>query len=141
MRISDILRGKGVDVVHVPADASIAFATGLLHRHRIGAVLVMDGDTIAGVLSERDIVRGLAARGAGLLDHPVSGCMSAPVVTVELDSTVDAALELMTQRRFRHLPVMHSGRLAGVVSIGDLVKHKIEETEREAAELKNYIAA
>ncbi len=141
MLISEILTDKGRDVVHVGADASIAEATALLHRHRIGAVLVMDGDAIAGVLSERDIVRGLHANGASVLDHNVRGCMTTPVVTVRPGDRIDDALEIMTERRFRHLPVLDQGRLVGVVSIGDLVKHKIEAAERETADLKSYIAA
>jgi CBS domain-containing protein len=141
MLISEILHSKIGQVVCVSVDASMAEATGLLHKHRIGAVLVMDGDAIAGVLSERDIVRGLHAKGAAVLDHPVRGCMTTPVATVSPRDRVDTALEIMTALRFRHLPVLDDGRLVGVVSIGDLVKHKIEETEREAAELKTYISA
>lgn len=128
-------------VVTVGADAHVHQALALLHRHRIGAVLVMDGDEIAGVLSERDIVRGLHAVGAGVVDHSVTRCMTAPVVTVTPADSVDQALALMTERRFRHLPVVDGGKLVGLVSIGDLVKHRIEAAEREAAELKGYIAA
>ena len=101
----------------------------------------MEGEDIVGVLSERDIVRGLHAKGAAVLDHSVRGCMTTPVVTVTPCDRVDYALEIMTEHRSRHLPVLEDGRLVGVVSIGDLVKHKIEEAEREAAELKTYIAA
>ena len=141
MWISDILRHKSGAVVCVDANASVREAVALLHTHRIGAVLATQAGAIAGVLSERDIVRGLHAKGAAILDGPVHRCMSAPVVTVEIGDTVDAALALMTERRFRHLPVMEEGRLAGVVSIGDLVKHRIDAAEREAAALKDYIAA
>ncbi len=141
MWISEILRGKGAAVVCVDSHAPMREAVALLHAHRIGAVLATQDGEIVGVLSERDIVRGLHALGAAVLDGPVHGCMSAPVVTVDPRDTIDAALALMTERRFRHLPVLDNGRLLGVVSIGDLVKHRIEEAEREAAALKDYIAA
>jgi len=140
MAVSAIIEGRG-PVVTVGAGAHVHEALALLHAHRIGAVLVMDGDEIAGVLSERDIVRGLHATGAGVVDEPVTRCMTAPVVTVTPADSVDHALALMTERRFRHLPVVDGGRLVGLVSIGDLVKHRIEAVEREAAELKGYIAA
>ncbi len=141
MLISQILHTKGADVVCVAGDASIAHAVELLHRHRIGAVLVEESGQVVGVLSERDVVRALHSVGAGVLARTVRDCMSAPVLTVDSDDRVDAALAIMTERRFRHLPVLHGGALAGVVSIGDLVKARIDEAEREAAELKDYIAA
>ncbi len=141
MWIRDIVRDKGGEVVCVDAGVAVRDAVALLHAHRIGAVLATEAGQIAGVLSERDIVRGLHTVGARVLDEPVHGCMSAPVVTVGLGDTIDSALALMTERRFRHLPVIDGGKLVGVVSIGDLVKHRIEEADREAASLKDYIAA
>ena len=141
MLISEILRTKGGNVVCVSAGTRIAEATALLHKHRIGAVLVTDGGSVVGVLSERDIVLGLHTTGAAILDHDVRHCMSAPVVTIAPGDRMDHALEVMTTRRFRHLPVFEGSKLVGVISIGDLVKHKLEEAEREAAELKSYIAA
>lgn len=140
MRIGAIIEGRGA-VVTVRANAYVRDALALLHTRRIGAVLVMQDDDIVGVLSERDIVRGLHTEGAGVVDELVTRCMTAPVVTVTLDDSVDQALALMTERRFRHLPVVDAGCLVGLVSIGDLVKHRIEAAEREAAELKGYISA
>ncbi len=140
MRINAIIAGRGA-VVTVGVGAHVRDALALLHTRRIGAVLVMDNDEIAGVLSERDIVRGLHTVGASVVDEPVTRCMTAPVVTVTPADSLDHALALMTERRFRHLPVVDGGLLVGLVSIGDLVKHRIEAVEREAAELKGYIAS
>lgn len=141
MTIAAILSEKGPAVVTLQADAHVADAVALLHEHRIGAVIVVDGEAVAGVLSERDIVRGLHTLGARVLDQPVTACMSAEVVTIAPSSTTDDALAIMTERRFRHLPVVDRGRLAGLVSIGDLVKRRIDEATRETMLLKDYIAA
>lgn len=140
MTIGSMIAGRG-EVVSVKPDATVSEAVALLHERRIGAVLVMDGERIAGVLSERDIVRGLRELGADVLDRAVASCMTAPVVTVGPRDSIGHALEVMTNRRFRHLPVVDGGRLVGLVSIGDLVKRRIEEAEGEAALLKDYIAA
>lgn len=140
MTIGDIVRSKGGAVVTVPLDSDVAAAVALLHGHRIGAVVVMEGTRIAGVLSERDIVRGLHELGEEVLERAVSTCMSAPVVTVGLCDGIEAALAVMTERRFRHLPVVHDGALVAVVSIGDLVKARIDEARAEAAAMKEYIA-
>lgn len=141
MTIGAILNGKGGEVVTIGPDAAVSEALALLHRHRVGAVLVMDGARVAGVLSERDIVRGLYELGPGVVDRAVSSCMTAPVVTVGPGDSVEAALALMTLRRFRHLPVLRDGKLVGLVSIGDLVKQRIDDAEHETAALRDYIVS
>ena len=141
MTIATILKGKGPDVARVAPGSTIADALALLHSRRIGAVLVMDGDVVAGILSERDIVRGLHAVGANIVDHPVSGCMTSPVITVSSSDSLLSALGLMTDRRIRHLPVVDGGRLAGIVSIGDIVKARLELLEAETHDMKAYISA
>lgn len=140
MTIATILMEKGHAVVTIEATARLADAVGLLDAKGIGALLVMDGQQVAGVLSERDVVRALARGGAESLGRPVSALMSAPVVTVAPTDSVESAMALMTERRFRHLPVVEGGALVGIVSIGDLVKCRIDEACREAAALKDYIA-
>jgi CBS domain-containing protein len=124
-----------------PGD-SVAAVAALLHARKVGAMVVMGEDRqVAGIVSERDIVRIVAEQGAAGLDHPVSACMTCDVVFAEPDETVDALMARMTDRRIRHLPVCTEGRLVGIVSIGDLVKSKIAETTAEAETLKAYIAA
>jgi CBS domain-containing protein len=141
MTIHAILLGKGVTVYSVKPDDNLVEAISVLRKHRIGALLVIENSAmIAGVLSERDVVRALGDHGADALEMPVHSVMTAPVITCHPDDTVAAAMALMTTRRIRHLPVMDEGKLIGMVSIGDLVKRRIEETEREAAALKDYIS-
>ena len=139
MHIALILEDKGSDVATVPLGTPLREAVALLAERRIGAVPVVDGTAIAGIFSERDLVGCLAAHGAEALDWPVDRAMSAPAVTVERDTPVLAALATMTQRRMRHLPVVESGEIRGIVSIGDLVKHRIERIEAEAEALRDYI--
>ena len=127
-------------VVHVASTATVVAIAELLHEHRIGAVLVIDSGDIAGIVSERDIVAGLHALGAGVLAATAADIMSAPVVTVGPHESVAGAMATMTNRRIRHLPVVVDGALVGLVSIGDLVKQRIEEAEQEALALKTYIA-
>lgn len=141
MNISVILRTKGADVFHVAPGILVSDAIKVLNDKRIGAVLVVDGDEICGVFSERDVMRGLHSHGAAILQQSVASVMTAPVITVSPDSSSSEAMMLMTNRRIRHLPVVRDGKLIGLVSIGDLVKHRIEEIEREAAALKDYITA
>lgn len=141
MTIASILRTKGTDVVTVRADMTVQDVVELLHRHRIGAVLVLDGDSVVGVVSERDILRCLHEKGAGVLDARARDIMTAPVVSVAPGDSIEAGMTLMTERRVRHLPVLDGGRLIGLVSIGDLVKRRIEDAEYEASALKHYIAA
>lgn len=139
MTISVILSGKGSAVISIAPQASLAEATRLLAEKRIGALPVMEGDTVAGVLSERDVIHALAAQGAAALDRSVGEVMTAPAVTVGPHDRALAALSLMTQRRIRHLPVIEDGRLAGLVSIGDLVKYRMDRIETEAAAMRDYI--
>lgn len=141
MTIGCLLADKSNGVVTVDAAAPVSEAVRLLHDHRIGAVLALDNGCVAGVVSERDVVRALHRTGSAVLGEPVRAVMSAPVVTVGMRDTVDDALTLMTERRFRHLPVVDGDRLLGIVSIGDLVKRKIDTALREAELLKDYIHA
>jgi len=128
-------------VVTVTTDARISEIAALLHQHRIGAVLVMDGESIAGLVSERDISRCLHVHGRAVHDLCAGDLMTAPVVVADPRISVCDAMEIMTDRRFRHLPVVDNGKLLGVVSIGDLVKQRIEDAEAEADTLKHYIAS
>jgi len=138
--ISSILKGKGTDVVSVsPGDTILSVARTLTER-RIGAALVRDtAGKLLGIISERDIVTGMANQGQGTTQLPVERLMTRDLITVTRHTSVTEAMELMTRRRVRHLPVMENGELVGLVSIGDLVKARIEEAEHEAAELKAYV--
>jgi CBS domain-containing protein len=141
MTVKAILDAKGRDVVTVEPEMSLAQAARLLGEKRIGAVVVTKpGDKIAGILSERDIVRQIGLRGAVALDEPVSSAMTSKVKTCQEGHTVNQVMELMTRGRFRHLPVEREGKLAGIVSSGDVVKQRIEDVEREADEIRQYIA-
>ncbi|MDR3472458.1 MAG: CBS domain-containing protein [Devosia sp.] len=141
MLVDMILRTKGTTVHTVLANARVADAVGLLNKHNIGAVVVVDADgEVAGIISERDIVRLLGRDPSGALKRPISECMTANVVTCGRDTSIDALMEQMTRFRIRHIPIVESDRLLGIVSIGDVVKRKIEETEQEASALREYIA-
>ncbi|MCG2842195.1 CBS domain-containing protein [Sandaracinobacter sp. RS1-74] len=140
MEVAGILREKGSAVASVGPDTSVEEIVGELTTRRIGAVLVLDGEEVVGVVSERDVVRGLAGHESQVLKLRAKDIMTSPVITILPGDSVVEAMELMTDRRIRHLPVVESGRLAGLVSIGDLVKARIEEAEREALALKDYIA-
>ncbi len=141
MTVAHILREKGGDVVTIDPEASVGDAVRLLAAHGIGAVLVCDGDgDIVGVLSERDIVRALVDAEAPLLERPVSDLMTRDVVTVRPGDNIASVMAIMTAHRIRHLPVLDErGRLSGLISIGDVVKQRIAEAEREAEALKDYI--
>ncbi|MBW6440369.1 CBS domain-containing protein [Actinoplanes hulinensis] len=140
MRISDILRVKGGQVVTVNPDATTERLLSVLAEHRIGAAVVSrDGVVVDGIVSERDVVRALAARGATVLTEPVSAIATAQVRTVTPDARLEDVERLMTERRFRHVPVVVDGVLRGVVSIGDVVKNRIDELETERSELAGYI--
>jgi CBS domain-containing protein len=142
MTIASILAHKGSAVTTVTPDMAVHDVARLLTERRIGAALVTDtnGDVL-GVISERDIVKGVAGIGAQVLQRPAREIMTSPVITCSPRDSVNEAMEQMTDRRIRHLPVLDGGKLAGMVSIGDLVKARIDETEREAAALKDYIAS
>jgi CBS domain-containing protein len=140
MTVKEILSHKGVDVVTTDPHASIADAVKLLAARRIGAVVVTGADRrIVGILSERDIVRALADKGSGALDAPVAEVMTRKVDTCSLTQTVSELMEQMTSGKFRHVPVVEQGRLAGIISIGDVVKSRVQEMEQESAALKDYI--
>lgn len=139
MTIAAILRNKGSEVVTLPPSASVAAAVALLAERRIGAVPVVEGDEVVGVFSERDVIYCLAERGAAALEASVGDVMTAPARTVQRHEPVLGALSLMTRRRVRHLPVVEEGRLVGLVSIGDLVKFRIDRIEEEAAAMREYI--
>lgn len=139
MTIAAILSGKGREVATVASGTLVRDALAILSQRRIGALPVVDGGDIRGIFSERDCINCLAADGPAILDRSVDEAMSAPVVTVTPDTSILTALAIMTQRRIRHLPVVEGGEIRGIVSIGDLVKHRIERIEAEAEALRDYI--
>jgi CBS domain-containing protein len=140
MTVTTILSRKGSDVVTIEPTATLAAAARLLAERRIGALVVTGAERrIVGIVSERDIITALAARGAPVLDMPVSEVMTRKVVTCAERDTIPEVMERMTEGKFRHLPVLTDGRLAGIVSIGDVVKSRLEEMERDAEALQDYI--
>lgn len=142
MHVDTILQSKGATVFTVSAAAPLSEAVAMLNAHRIGAVVVVDAQgKVAGILSERDIVRRLEGDIAALLAAPVRTAMTTKVITTTRGASVSDLMELMTRHRIRHLPVVEAGALVGIVSIGDVVKRKIEETEFEATALREYIAS
>jgi CBS domain-containing protein len=141
MTIAAILDGPRPDIVTVEASGSVGAAVALLAERRIGAVPVMSEGSVIGVLSERDVLYCLARDGAAALDAVVETVMTSPAITVTRDLSVLNALALMTRRRVRHLPVVADGQMVGFVSIGDLVKWRIDRIEAEAAAMREYIQA
>ena len=139
MTIAAILRDKGGDVVSLPRNATLGQAVALLAERRIGAVPVIDAGSVVGIVSERDVVYSLAAHGVAALDLALAEVMTQPVQQVAPGEPVIGALSLMTRRRIRHLPVVEGARLVGFVSIGDLVKYRIDRIEAEAAAMRDYI--
>ncbi|MFD1610175.1 CBS domain-containing protein [Sphingomonas tabacisoli] len=139
MTIAAILKGREGRVISVGPDTSVSDAIALLAEKRIGALPVLDNGRVLGIFSERDVVYCLASGGAAALDRRVADVMTAPAHTVSPNQGVLSALSLMTQRRFRHLPVTESDSLVGFVSIGDLVKYRIDKIEAEAEALREYI--
>ena len=141
MNVKAILEGKGRNVQTIGPDDTLASAIKRLADHKIGALVVTNGDRkIAGILSERDIVRVIAKHGAAALDYNVGQAMTAKVKSCTENHTINQVMEIMTQGRFRHLPIEKDGQLDGIISIGDVVKKRIEEVEREAEEIKQYLA-
>jgi CBS domain-containing protein len=138
--IGSILVGKK-PLVSVTRETTISHIADLLYTNRIGAVLVVDDGRISGLVSERDICAGLHTHGAAILTATAAEIMSSPVVTARPDESIQRAMETMTDRRFRHLPIVEDGRILGLVSIGDLVAKRIEEAESEAQAMKAYIAS
>lgn len=140
MLVRSILEAKGSGVVTTHGEARIADIVRLLREERIGCVVIVEpGGKVAGIVSERDVVRGLAAEGTSFLNRRASEAMTREVVTCDLDTSVEELMKEMTERRVRHLPVVHAERLRGIVSIGDVVKIRLDELEAEAADLRNYI--
>ncbi len=142
MYVADILNAKGNDVIATGPAETVAVTARLLNDRRIGAVLVRDAkDDVVGVISERDIIRGIAVNGAGALDMEVRELMTSEVVSCKPTDTISEVMRVMTTHRFRHLPVMEDGTLKGMISIGDVVKYRLEETETEARALRDYVIA
>ncbi|WP_242137907.1 CBS domain-containing protein [Sphingomonas sp. TREG-RG-20F-R18-01] len=139
MTISAILGGKGREVISVTADQSVRAAVALLAERRIGAVPVLEGTRVVGVFSERDVIYAVAAHGNDALARTVADIMTAPAITVGPEEAVIGALSLMTRRRIRHLPVVEGERVVGMVSIGDLVKYRIDRIEADAEAMRSYI--
>ena len=140
MRIAEVLSSKGDAVVSVPPDCDVAALLGVLAEHGIGAVVVSsDGRTVQGIVSERDVVRALGQRGASVLQETVQQICTVEVHTVGLDGKLDDLMQVMTERRIRHVPVVVDGELRGIVSIGDVVKRRMGELEQERSALSDYI--
>lgn len=141
MQVDNILQSKGMTVLTVATHAPIAEAVRILNEHRIGAVVVLaDNGAVAGILSERDVVRHLGDDATNLLKRAVREIMTSEVITCGRRTEVSELMEQMTKYRIRHIPVVEDGELVGIVSIGDVVKRKIEEAEQEALALREYIA-
>ena len=140
MTVSTILAEKGRDVVTIDPSANLADAAQLLTEKRIGAALILGADhRVIGIISERDVVRALAERGAAALAEPVSQTMTRKVETCNENEPITKIMERMTDGKFRHIPVVDQGRLVGIISIGDVVKHRLHQMERESAEMREYI--
>jgi len=141
MSVSEILASKGRDVFTADSDMTIQEVSNILGTKKIGATVVLNSDgKVCGIASERDIVREVAKSGSKALSQPISNCMTQKVISCDETETIDGLMEKMTKGRFRHLPVISDGKLTGIISIGDVVKRKIEQAEREAEEMKRYIA-
>jgi CBS domain-containing protein len=139
MTIQAILADKGRDVATVSQEQTVAEAVAILGELRIGALPVVEGGRIVGIMSERDVIYCLRDHGAEVLGWPVAKVMNSPAVTVEMSTPVLTALAMMTQRRMRHLPVVAGEAICGIVSIGDLVKYRMEKIEQEAEAMRSYI--
>lgn len=139
MTIASVLRGKGSAVETISGDSTLFEAVRRLGEKRIGALPVIESGRIVGIMSERDVIYCLRDHGSGVLDWPVSRVMSSPAITADSSTEVLTALALMTQRRIRHLPVVDNGEIRGIVSIGDLVKYRMERIEAEAEAMRAYI--
>ncbi len=139
MNVRQLLDRKGREVFSVPPDAPVLEAIRLMAERHVGALLVLQGSTLAGIVSERDYARKVILMGRSSADTPVRDIMSSPVLTVQPDATVEKCMQIMTERRVRHLPVAESGRVVGMVSIGDLVKAVIAEQQQQIEQLESYI--
>jgi CBS domain-containing protein len=142
MLIRDVLRRKGDFVVTVPPDTPVSELLAKLAEHNVGALVISsDGRTVDGIVSERDVVRAMPARGAAALDEPVSAIMTVDVAVVAPSDTVEGLMRLMTEHRIRHVPVVSDGRLVGIISIGDVVKTRMDQLEAERESLIGYISS
>lgn len=142
MNVAAILKGKGGAITTARSDARVAAVAGLLAQHRIGAIVIVGpAGQVEGIVSERDIVKAIATRGSMCLDETADAIMTRHVITCEPSEPLDQLMSTMTAGRFRHVPVVEGGKLVGIVSIGDAVKHHIAEVELEAHALKNYVLA
>jgi CBS domain-containing protein len=139
MTINSILQGRSGDIYSCTADMTVSQAVEILAEKRIGALPVLDGEAVVGIFSERDVLHCLRKFGHAAMEHNVRDVMTADVIFVERTKSVIGALSLMTKRRIRHLPVVEDGKLVGFVSIGDLVKYRIDKIESEAAAMRDYI--
>jgi CBS domain-containing protein len=139
MTIAAIMRGPDADIFSAACNESVADVTTRLAEQRIGALPVIEGGVVVGIFSERDIIYGLAKHGPDMMQKSIRDVMTAPAITITSDTPILSALSLMTRRRIRHLPVVDAGTLVGFVSIGDLVKHRIERIEAEASAMRDYI--
>ena len=140
VNISDILRHKGRDVVTIAPDQTVTALLAALAERNVGALVVVENDEVVGMVSERDVVRRIAAHGANLLDAPVREIMSTDVLTTTSHNSVDSVGQAMTERHIRHMPVIDEGRLVGIVSIGDVVSSRIRQLEKDRGQLEHYIA-
>lgn len=141
MTIGAILASKGANVVSIGSNDRVADAVAMLAEKRIGAVPVIDDGEVVGIFSERDVIYSIARVGAAALDARIGDVMTTPAMTVDPDTAVMSGLSLMTKRRIRHLPVVRGREVVGFISIGDLVKYRIDRIEAEAASLRDYIAS
>jgi CBS domain-containing protein len=139
MTIGRLIEGRDCAILTCDVTTTVSDAVGMLADRRIGALPVLDGGSLAGIFSERDVIYRLREFGPSVLERPVAEVMTAPAITVEPQTSVLAALSLMTRRRFRHLPVIDAGRMIALVSIGDLVKYRIDSIESEAEAMRSYI--
>ncbi len=139
MTIARLIEGRSSPVISIDLGAAVREAVALLASKRIGALPVLQDGAVAGIFSERDAVYRLAEAGAAMLDGPVSAVMTAPAITIEPQTEVLTALSLMTRRRVRHLPVMQDGRMIDFISIGDLVKYRMDRIESEGQAMRTYI--
>ncbi|HWK95444.1 MAG TPA: CBS domain-containing protein [Pseudolabrys sp.] len=140
MNVKTILAAKGGDVISIEPTADLAAAAKLLSKHRIGAVVILGaGGRLAGILSERDIVRAVAEHGSSALTVPVGQVMTRNVITCGENDSISELMERMTERKFRHMPVVKGERLIGLISIGDVVKSRVQEIESDAAAMRDYI--
>ncbi len=142
MTVASILAEKGRDVFTIVQDEKMSKVVDILAENRVGAMVVVDSnENVAGIISERDIVREISKSGASVLKQPVAAYMTRAVISCDEADTVDQVMGVMSENRFRHVPVVTDGKLTGIISIGDVVKRKIQQAEKDAEDMRNYIAA